>query len=262
MRPRSLTARRLHDLAAAPADAPQPVRPHGGRDDDRLGERQRVDVSRRGHELDVLAFDEIEDVEAAPRVVLELVGEVEAVDGEEEFRMATEQQLPPAVPVPHLRRGRNQFRDAGSVSTAVEVREGVVDVNRTEPSVSVATEPVVEAKGVEVRRCAYLEHGVAGAARMRRPGRNQVEAVALGRVPYQVAIRIERDARGLGALGLFAERVDVGVLAQPEEHGAAGRRRHHVVRLLLRVVEAERLPGVPLAGMALDERWPPSIVSR
>jgi len=74
----------------------------------------------------------------------------------------------------------------------------VLKVHGPQPSVETSAKPVVEAQRVQVGRRADLEDDVAGAARVRRPGRNQVEAVLFRGLRLQVALGLELPARLLG----------------------------------------------------------------
>ena len=128
------------------------------------------------------------------------------------------------------------------------------EMDRPKLAVEVAAEPVVEAERVEVRRRADLEHDVSGPARVRRAGRDQVEAVLLGRVRLQVPPGVEGRRRCDRPLGVVLERADVGVAAQAEVDARARARDHDVVGLVLRVRQPEGLAHVALRGMALDRQ--------
>ena len=146
-------------------------------------------------------------------------------------------------PLAQRTRGGHQLGTRVAAPARIEVGEGVADVHRPERSVKIAPEPVVEAQRVQIRRRADLEHDVAGTARVRRAGRDQVQAVTLGRLARDVPLGVERDPGPLRALRVRPERIELGVLEQAEKDRRAGRRRHHVVGLVLRVRRDRRPRG-------------------
>src|SRR5262249_39563611 len=146
----------------------------------------------------------------------------------------SEHELLPAVSgAEHTRRLNEVLAAAG-----IEVREGMLEMHGPQPAVEVPPQPVVETQGVEVGRRADLEHDVAGAACMRRTARDQVQAVLLGRMRLQEALRFEllpSERLTSGAL----ERLEVGVVAQSEEDARTRTRLDDVVGLVLCVRAAE-----------------------
>ena len=138
-------------------------------------------------------------------------------DGVEELGQAAEVELVPAGARAHDGGLLDQVAAHCLPAPAgVEVRERVLEVHGPQRAFEVAPEPVVEAKGVEVRRRADLEHDAAGSARVRRACRDQVQPVPLGVVPLEVPLGLERPAFERGP-GVALEGADVGVVAQAEE---------------------------------------------
>ena len=77
----------------------------------------------------------------------------------------------------------------------------------------------------------------------------------LGRMCLEIAIGLQPDAV-LGPLGGGSELLQVDVLVETEEDGRPGRGLHHVVRLVLRVLEPEGRMCVRQGRMALERQMP------
>src|SRR6266511_3609708 len=104
-------------------------------------------------DLDLLAGDEVQHVEAIGGVVRDAFLEVEPVHPEEEVGQPTELELRPARGAAYAPRFGNELAPHRLPRAArIEVREGMREVNGPQLSVQVAAQPVVEAKCVEIRR--------------------------------------------------------------------------------------------------------------
>src|SRR5215208_7315654 len=116
-RPRSSSPdERLEDLASPATDAADPVRPDGRRDDDRLRVRERVRRARR-LDLDRLAVDEVQHVEAPARLVRDLLIEVQPVDAVEQIVALTERVLDAPPPAADASRLGNEVAPNGRTPT-------------------------------------------------------------------------------------------------------------------------------------------------